>query len=224
MSFLKKIIGFAVHNYKPFVFGGIAVFLFFHLKSHFFIKSENTRLQENEKQLLLDKETFMRTYQAPLNEFANYLNNIAPEMQGQLDSMNIKLKNIQKITIQKIKYIDTTTRKTDLDTIITVIENGINFLPGKALTVPIVDVSPCLIVRGSVDYDGESLELNITDRQFKSINEVVSHLERRKWKILGIIPTRLFGKRELKVTVLNSCGESETTVLIKSKGKWQKKR
>ena len=209
-------------NWKILVVSAMVAALTLWVKSYVSLRQEKNRLEENEKALLMERESILTHFRATSDEMEDFINHMAPKLQEKLDSANIKIRNIQRVVVQKTVYVDTTTRTTDLDTILKTIQKGIN-TPATVLSAPIVDESPCLIIRGNVSFDGEHLELNITDREFSSVSEVVSHIQRRQWRLLGLIKTRFLGKRELKVTVFNSCGKSQTKILTKENGIWQEK-
>ncbi len=186
------------------------------------LKAEIKRLEHNNNEWVYEKLGILSDYRVSTNEMAEFINRKMPDLEEKLDSANLKIKNIQQVVVQKTIYIDTTTKTTDLRPVLEAIQSISTKPIARHVAVPVVDESPCLLVRGLVTFDGESLELTITERKFTSINEVVTHITRNQWRLLGI-PTRLFGKKKLSVTVFNSCGESTTTVLTKKGGKWLKK-
>ena len=69
-----------------------------------------------------------------------------------------------------------------------------------------------MVIKGFVVFKNDTLQLDITDRQFTNSSEVVSYYERRQWKFLGI-KTRLFGKKQLTVIIKDDCGRSETVII-----------
>ncbi|MFC4219009.1 hypothetical protein [Flagellimonas marina] len=186
---------------------------------------DNARKDSNILTLTAEKAEILQEYTASTREWRGIMDHVLPGFGQKLDSANIKIKNIERIYSQRTTYLDTTKRTTGLDTILGVIQMGVKTTgPIPVVEAPIVDKGPCHIIRGHVGYDGKKLWLDITERKFTTINEVVTHIIRRQWKILGLIPTRLFGKRELAVTVFNSCGETETVIMHKYKGKWKRKK
>lgn len=185
---------------------------------------EIVRLNGNIQELTDSKAAILQQYQVTSNEMTDFIKHFSPELMRKIDSMNIKEKNIQTVYITKTNFSDSIQKQFPLDTILEAIKMGISD-PGKTIniTAPILDKGPCHLIEGYVSFDGQKLKLNIENRQFFSVNEVVAHVKRRQWKLLGIIPTRLFGKRELKITVFNSCGETETIILQNIKGKWKER-
>lgn len=218
-------LGWILKYGKQIVVALVAGALVWFVTNYFQLKKDKERLSFNNAQLLNEMESALTELRANKVEMADFIDYVAPDLRKKLDSANIKLRKIQQVIVQKTSYVDNKKRTTNLDTILDVIKKGIHkdTLQARPITAPVVDKTPCLLIRGDVSYDGEHLELNITERKFTSINQVVSHIQRRQWKILGLIPTRLFGKREIKVTVFNECGESKTTILTKENGKWREK-
>ncbi len=171
---------------------------------------EAKRLEKNNAELT-KKNASVIALELTTKELKEYVQQNYGVLEAKLDSANIKARNVERIVVQNYYYRDTTSRKVDLQPIVEAIKGNIK------MSVPVLDQSPCLVISGFMEYDGERLQLNITDRQFTSIDEVVAHAERRQWKLLGILPTRLLGKKETKITVFNNCGESKTIVLSKKK-------
>ncbi|EAR15453.1 hypothetical protein [Robiginitalea biformata] len=174
-------------------------------------KNENKVIRDNFRAALAEDSALVTNYRVLSREFNDLIKVKFPALQEKLDSANIRAKRVERVVVQQIYYRDTTSRAVDLTPVVDAIQRGVK-LPDS---IPFTDIGPCLIIGGYVDYDGRRLTINITDRQFTSINEVVGHWRRRQWKILGLIPTRLFGRKEAVITVFNSCGESKTTVIEK---------
>lgn len=174
-------------------------------------KNDNKRLRANVTNLTNEKNDVATILEFTDRELSDFLEARFSELEAKIDSANIRKKNIERVIVQNHYYRDTTQRRTNLTPVVEAVQKGVK------ISQPFKDVSKCLAISGFIEYDGHRLELNITDRQFSSINEVVSHWKRKKWKLFGLIPTRLFGKREIKVTVFNDCGESKTVILTKKK-------
>ena len=225
MNPFRNIHGFLNKNATSVISLLVSAALIWAVVSRTKLKKEVRTKNDTINELLHEQLHTLSDYQVTTNEMAKFMNHFAPEMRQKLDSHGIAIRNIRQVVVQETKYIDTTGRKTDLTPILNTIQQSIaSEMFTRSISVPVIDKSPCLLVRGNVTYNGQTLELDITERRFKSINEVVTHMTRNQWKLLGLIPTRLFGKKALTVTVLNSCGESKTTVLTKKKGKWLQKQ
>tara|TARA_R110000764_G_C10826527_1_gene362315 strand:- start:53 stop:652 length:600 start_codon:yes stop_codon:yes gene_type:complete len=172
--------------------------------------SENERLRQNLSEINRENTELATALTVNKKELRELLQNKFPELEAKLDSLKIRSNTIEKIVVQKTFYKDTAVNNTDLKPILDAIQKK-----AKIIT-PFVDSTACLVVKGYVEYNGEKLNLAITNREFKSISEAVSHLERKQWKF-WFIKSRLFGRKELKVTVFNSCGENKTIIVNKKK-------
>lgn len=170
--------------------------------------SENERLKHNLLELSIEKKDLATTLTVKDRELKTLIQERFPILERKLDSLKIRSNTIEKIVVQEIIYRDTTTRSTDLQPVLDAIQKKVKIVS------PFVDTTPCLTIVGQVEFNGETLNLSITDRKFTSIAEAVSHWERKQWKF-WFIKSRLFGKKELKVTVFNNCGESKTIVVNK---------
>lgn len=171
--------------------------------------SENDRLRKNVAEMQNENQGLTMSLSVKNRELRELLEGRFPALERKLDSAKIRSSTIEKIVVQKVIYRDTSVVKTNLQPIVEAVDNRIS------TTFPFVDKSPCLTIKGKIEFDGEDLSLSITDREFLSINEAVSHWERRQWKFL-FIKSRLFGRKELKVTVFNNCGESKTIIVNKN--------
>tara|TARA_R110002051_G_scaffold257868_1_gene316865 strand:+ start:3013 stop:3612 length:600 start_codon:yes stop_codon:yes gene_type:complete len=172
--------------------------------------SENERLRHNLAETVRENSELATALTVKDSELRELLQNKFPELEAKLDSLKIRSNTIEKIVVQKHFYKDTAVSKTDLRPVLDAIQKK-----AKIIT-PFVDSTACLVVKGYVEYNGERLNLAITNREFKSISEAVSHWERKQWKF-WFIKSRLFGRKELKVTVFNNCGESKTIVVNKKR-------
>ena len=172
--------------------------------------SENERLRHNLAETVRENSELATALTVKDSELRELLQNKVPELEAKLDSLKIRSNTIEKIVVQKHFYKDTAVSKTDLRPVLDAIQKK-----AKIIT-PFVDSTACLVVKGYVEYNGERLNLAITNREFKSISEAVSHWERKQWKF-WFIKSRLFGRKELKVTVFNNCGESKTIVVNKKR-------
>lgn len=173
--------------------------------------NENKLLRNNVDNLSRENEKNAIVLEFKDRAFKDFINNKWPQMQETLDSLKIKQRRIEQVVVQKIYYKDSTVKKIDLQPVVDAVKKGVY------IKEPFQDKTDCLVISGYVEYNGTKMNIVISDREFKSVNEVVSHWERKKWKLFGFIPTRLFGRKEIKVTVLNSCGESKTVIVNKKK-------
>lgn len=166
-------------------------------------------VQSNYNELLKEQNALVTNLSLKQNDLNAYIKERMPELERKLDSANIKTKRVERIIVQEIKYVDTVSKRTDLKPILDAIEKEVY------LKLPFEDESKCLKIKGFVEFNNNALSMDITKREYKAINQVVGSWERKQWKILGLIPTRLFGKKQTKVTVFNQCGESKTIIVDK---------
>ena len=196
----------AINNIKTIliVLGIAAAIWFFKDWQH--QKAENIRQTENNRQLR--RKDSLNYSQQLLNksEIIDYLEYDKSELKNNLSRANIKLNRIERIITQKLEYKDTVNNDYKIEGIIAAIKDN------RRLEVPVLDSTKCMVIRGSILYDGKELSLNIKERNFKNVSDVVTYWERRQWSLLGI-KTRLFGKKQVTVKIFNSCGKTETKVV-----------
>ena len=188
------------------IFAALAVVWLY--KSWEYRGEEMRRQQENVSQLRkLDSFQYAsQTYTQ--DEIVEYLEYQRQDLNQFLEDNRVESRRIERIVTQKLKYLDTLSRKQDLSPILKAIRAN------KSTKVAVKDSTECLIVKGWVVFENDSLTLDITDRKFLNITDVVSYWERRKWSFLGI-KTRLFGKKQATVIVKDKCGVSKTIVIDK---------
>lgn len=124
-----------------------------------------------------------------------------------LNRERIKTKNIKQVITQQSQYIDSLQRSTNVSPLI---ENIKQNIPGKQLWT---DVSKCLTITGDVAFVNDSLTVNVNNRKFNDTTTVVAHTVRRKWSVFGLFNTRIFGRRIIKVTTNNNCGDTKTVIV-----------
>lgn len=143
------------------------------------------------------------------DEIDEMLNLQRQDLKEFLDDNRIKTKRIERIITQKLEYLDTQSREVDLNPILDAIKEN------KEARIAVKDSTECLIIEGWVVYKNDSLKLDITNREFKNITDVVAYWERNKWRTPFGFSTRLFGKKKATVIVKDKCGLSRTIVIDK---------
>lgn len=196
----------AINNIKTIliVLGIAAAIWFFKDWQH--QKAENIRQTENNRQLRHNDSLNYSQQLLNKSEIIDYLEYDKSELKNNLSRANIKLNRIERIITQKLEYKDTVNNDYKIEGIIAAIKDN------RRLEVPVLDSTKCMVIRGSILYDGKELSLNIKERNFKNVSDVVTYWERRQWSLLGI-KTRLFGKKQVTVKIFNSCGKTETKVV-----------
>lgn len=198
-----------IENLKTFLILGAIVAAVWFFKDYQYQKSENIRQTENNSQLRKYDSLRFASQTYTKEELNDYLENNRKDLQKFLKQNDVKLRKIQSIITQKLNYKDTTNRNVNLQPILDAIKQN------KNVNVPVVDSTDCLIVKGYVAFNNDTLSLNITDRQFKNKSDVVSYWKRKQWSFLGI-KTRLFGKKQATVIIKDDCGKTQTFVINKN--------
>ncbi len=143
-------------------------------------------------------------------ELDEYLEYQRKDLKQFLNENKISSRKIEQIITQKLEYLDQVDRSTDLQPILDAIKRKTN------IRVPVIDSTKCLVIKGFVVFENDTLTLDITDRKFKNRSDVVSYWERNQWSFLGI-KTRLFGRKKATVIIKDDCGNTETFVIDKRK-------
>jgi len=145
-------------------------------------------------------------------ELEQYLEFQRGDLMEYLEEQKVRVNRIQQIITQELRYRDTVTRSQDLSPILEAIKQR------RDIKVPVVDSSACLIVKGWVVFERDTLSLDITDRQFINTSDVISYWERNRWSFLGLFKTRFLGRKKATVIIKDKCGNTKTFVIDK-KGK-----
>lgn len=200
---------FNINNLKTIIIVSSIIVAVIFYKDYKFQIQENERQSNNISQLRkLDSFRFASQVYTK-QELDQYLEYNRKDLQDYLKQNDIKLNRIEKIITQQIQYQDTINRVADLKPILDAIKKNTN------KRVPVVDSTKCLIVKGFVVYENDTLSLNITDRKFKNITDVVSYWEREKYSFLGLWRWRLFGRKIATVITKDDCGKSQTITIDK---------
>ena len=174
-------------------------------------KAENIRQSENNRQIrMMDSLNFaqIRLTDKEIQEQLEYNNK---SLLANLKEDKIEIRRLQRIVTQKQTYKDTSKVKTEFKGLAKAV------VEGTPLTLPIMDSTNCWIMKGVIEFDGEDIFFEVTDREFKNVTDLVTFWERRQWKFLGIIKTRFLGKKQITVKVYNTCGQTETFIIENKK-------
>lgn len=174
-----------------------------------FQKAENIRQSENVRQLRLMDSLKYASQTYTKKELQEYLDYNRKDLSDFLKEQKINNRRIERIITQTLKYRDTSKNTVNLQPILDAIENNTN---GK---VPVIDSTACLIIKGYVLFEGDSLSLNITDREFKNKSDVISYWQRNQKNLF----TRMFGKKETTIIIKDDCGNTETFIIETKKKK-----
>ncbi len=143
-------------------------------------------------------------------ELQEYLAFQRKDLEAFLDQNRISTRKIERIISQELNFRDTTRNDVDLQPVLEAIKNQ------KSIKIPVTDSTSCMIIKGYVAFENDTLNLNITDRQFKNKSDVITYWERNQWQFMGI-KSRLFGRKKATVIIKDACGKTETIVIDRKK-------
>jgi hypothetical protein len=200
---------FNINNIKTYliVIGIVAAIWFF--KDYKHQKEENKRQSENIEQLRKFDSLKYASQTYSKKELQEYLEYNRKDLKDFLYQNKIRTNRLEQIITQRLKYQDTINRSVNLKPILDAIKNERN------LKVPIVDSTDCLIIKGFVVFENDTLSLDITDRKFTNTSDVIKYWERKKYSFLGLWEWRLLGKKEATVIIKDACGNTRTFVIDK---------
>lgn len=201
---------FKIENLKIYLTVALIILAVWFYKSWQFRGEEMVRQSQNVEQLRKYDSLRYATQTYSKQELDEYLEYQRKDLQVFLKDNRINTRRIEQIITQKLEYRDTAVRNQDLSPILKAIKEN------RDMKVPIIDSTDCLIVKGYVIFENDTLSLDITDRQFTNTSDVISYWERNKWSFLGI-KTRLFGRKVATVIIKDECGRSQTFVIDKRK-------
>ncbi|MCM8906826.1 hypothetical protein [Tenacibaculum finnmarkense] len=206
---IKTILSFlSLNNIKTYLIIASVVTAVIFYKDYQFQKSENIRQSSNNRQLRKYDSLKFASQTYSKQELDEYLEYTRKDLQEFLKKNKISTRRIESIISQQLKYKDTTSKTVNLQPILDAINSK------KDIKLPVIDSTKCMIIKGYVAFKNDTLDLKITDRQFKNRTDVVKYWERRQWKFLGI-KTRVFGRKEVTLIIKDDCGKTETFIINK---------
>jgi len=163
---------------------------------------ENNRLQENYRQEIQKDSIGFSEVLLTKDEAIEELKYNRQDLVKKLEEQDIKLNRITRIVSQKNTYVNIDTTTYLLNKILKGIQEN------KPVIQAVSDSTDCHLVEANLHFDGKDLRLDVTKVGFTSMTDIVAHTEKvgfRFWK--------WFRKKKVTVTVLNSCGESESRII-----------
>jgi len=115
------------------------------------------------------------------------------KMDSILKIAKVKPSNVQNITTIHNHYHDTVYVEVPVTKIDT---NKYEF----------IDKNNCMTIKGIVDVSLDTPKVFITEKIFDDESSYIVYQDRRKWKLL-FFKTKLFGKKESKLKIINKCGD-----------------
>jgi hypothetical protein len=196
-----------LNNLKMLVIASVLVALVWFYKNYEAQLRENTIRTENERQMRYSDSLQYAYTMLSDKQIENYIED-NKDLKSIIKQNQIKISRIQSIVTQSLKYHDDVTRSYFADNIVEAI------IEKKDYTMPIIDSTSCLIIKGNLQFKDNKLSLNITDRIFNNKTTTVAFWERKEWKLL-FWKTRWFGKKQGTVRVTDECGKSQTLKIEK---------
>lgn len=167
-------------------------------------KEENVRLETNASSERKYDSIGFAEIQLTKKELKQELQFNRQDLLQMMDSVNIEVRRLRQVVTTKNVYVDTVKRTYIMNELV----KAITEKRPLAQPVPFVESTPCLIIAGNLHFDGQDIKLNITNREYANITDVLAVAER-----VGLRFWKWFRKRKVTVTVLNSCGETHTRII-----------
>lgn len=191
-----------INNLKLYIIVATVLAAIFFITDWKYQKREKEIQLENTRQLLNLKNTNSAELLLSKKQISEYIKSNL-ELQKILRDNSIKPNRVEKIVETRYEYIDNNEAKKDVTPIVEKIRKNTSF------SIPIIDSTKCLVIKGSIDYSNDSLSYKITSRVFNNKTTIVGYWERKQWKFL-FIKSRLFGKIQAVTKVHDECGNSKT--------------
>lgn len=192
-------------NIKAIIITAVLIAAVWIFKDWQFQKKERAVQEENVRQLLEAEKTHSAELLLNNNQLNEYIQG-NEDLKALIAENNIKASRIEKVTEVRYEYLEAKEQKKDITPVVENIKKNINF------SIPLIDSTECLVIKGSIDYKDDSLSYRINSRKFNNKTTTVGFWERRQWKFL-FIKSRLFGKIQAVTFTRNQCGESNTQVI-----------
>lgn len=184
----------------------LAALLFF-INNYQKLKADNARLKENARQTLLKDSLKISQQLLTKKELKEFLEVRDKQLLEQLKADAVKLRQVERIIRTETTYRDTVNKIVGLDSILKAIQVK------KEVREYFIDSSKCLTVKGYHEFNGDSLKMVITDKQFKDKVNGVIHWERKPWLNIFGLKIRIFGKKQYSGKVYSDCDSTEIEVL-----------
>lgn len=173
-------------------------------------RQEALRLRHNAESIRKQDSLRYARQELSRREIEEYITYNRKDMEAFLKENRVAMRRIEGIITQQLRYRDTVKKEVSLRPVLDAIREH------RRQQVPVVDSTACLVVKGYVLFDRDTLSLTITERVFNNQSDVVSYWERNQWRFLGI-KTRLFGRKKATILIKDTCGQTKTFIIEKKK-------
>lgn len=172
------------------------------------LKGENSRLSENSGQLIGNSEQLSLSFTK--QELNSYLEARDSALLKRLGKEGINLSKVEKLTSVNHYYQDTVKKSFDVSPIIEAINKK------EPLSIKWSDTTKCLPVSGDASYNGKTLTVNVTSKEYKTKTDAVWYQDRKQWEF-WFIKSKFLGKRIVSGKVFDECGKSKIVEITKAK-------
>lgn len=183
---------------------GVGSYMFYQNK---ILKQENKRTKHN-------YQTALKIDSLEVAVFKVRKQHEIKELLDQQDALNylvkqskVKTSRIEALYYQQQKYVDSLKNRIDVTSIVKNIRSNI---PKK---VAWKDSTECLKIGGYLLYRNDSLNVNVTKREFTNNTVLIKHKGRRK-RIKWLFGLRL-GPREITFKPQSKCGSTKVVIIDK---------
>ena len=163
---------------------------------------ENARITQNAESLRKADSIGFSQQILTKDEMIEDLKYNRQDLVKKLEDQNIKLNRITRLISTKNTYNSIDTTRYLLNEIL----KGI--YENRAVSQAVKDSTECHMVEALIHFNGNDLRLDVTKVSFTSMSDIVAHTEK-----VGLRFWKWFRKKKVTITVLNSCGETQTKLV-----------
>ena len=193
---------FKIDNLKIYLIVGLAIAGVWFYKDYQRTKADNVRIKENAEQVRKADSIGFSQQILTKEELIQDLKYNRQDLVRKLEQQDIKLNRITRLINVQNQFTDVDTTTFLLNKILKGIQEN------KAVTQAVRDTSECYVVEANIRFDGQQLNLDVTKVAFTSESDIVAYTEK-----VGLRFWKWFRKKNIEVTVINSCGEIKTSII-----------
>lgn len=191
-----------IDNLKIYLIVALAVSAVWFYKDYQKTKADNARIKENAEQVRKADSIGFSQQILTKDELIQDLKYNRADLVEKLEQQDIKLNRITRL----INVQNTFTSEDTTTFLLNKILKGIQ--RNEPVMQAVRDTSECYVVEANIRFDGQELNLDVTKVGFTSTSDIVAYTEK-----VGLRFWKWFRKKEIEVTVINSCGEIKTSII-----------